>query len=213
MNKKRERIVWNIKDIMSSSRVQEMNLEQEGAYRRALDRFYLDGFLPSDTTELAKRMGKNCTIETAEVVKKMFIPKSGFPNVLSHDYLGKMQDGDEQELVYASSDESKKELLIKTMKLIDEDESIVTFVKERHGLSRAECRNVVNDFLNEKLAVNGYKSYRNADDVRKNFIYHLPYTQIVKEKNTHGKQSFAEANGLNSKSVTSKLFEAWQSRR
>jgi len=57
MNKKRERIVWNIKDIMSSSRVQEMNLEQEGAYRRALDRFYLDGFLPSDTTELAKRIG------------------------------------------------------------------------------------------------------------------------------------------------------------
>ena len=29
---------------------------------------------------------------------------------------------------------------------------------------------IEDDFLNEKLAVNGYKSYRNADDVRKNFI-------------------------------------------
>jgi uncharacterized phage protein (TIGR02220 family) len=67
---------WYPADILSSARVAEMTLEEEGAYRRALDFCWLNGDLPADTERLARVIGKNCTLEVAAVVAKMFLPST-----------------------------------------------------------------------------------------------------------------------------------------
>lgn len=68
---------WYPADILSSARVAEMTLEEEGAYRRALDFCWLHGDLPADTERLARVIGKGCSNEIAAVVAKMFLPKPG----------------------------------------------------------------------------------------------------------------------------------------
>ncbi len=52
---------WYPKDILSSARVQEMSLAEEGAYRRALDFCWLNGSLPADTEKLARVIGKGAS--------------------------------------------------------------------------------------------------------------------------------------------------------
>jgi len=75
---------WYPKDIITSARVAVMTLEEEGAYRRALDFCWLNKFLPADTKKLAMIIGKGCSIEIAEIVKEMFEEKDG---KLSHERL------------------------------------------------------------------------------------------------------------------------------
>lgn len=50
-----------------------MTLEEEGAYRRALDFCWLNGSLPLDPEMLARLIGKNCSAATANTVQQMFI--------------------------------------------------------------------------------------------------------------------------------------------
>jgi uncharacterized protein YdaU (DUF1376 family) len=64
---------WYSKDILSSARVAMMTLEEEGAYRRALDFCWLNGSLPRDPEKLAKVIGKGCSVEVANTVQQMFI--------------------------------------------------------------------------------------------------------------------------------------------
>jgi uncharacterized protein YdaU (DUF1376 family) len=45
---------WYPGDYLSSSRVQRMTLEQEGAYRRLLDYEWMDGYIPDDVPSLAR---------------------------------------------------------------------------------------------------------------------------------------------------------------
>lgn len=68
---------WYPKDVLSSKRVAMMTLAEEGAYRRSLDFCWLHVTLPADLTQLSMIIGKNCTQEIAEVVKKMFEEKDG----------------------------------------------------------------------------------------------------------------------------------------
>ena len=77
---------WYPKDILGSSRVAEMTLEEEGAYRRALDYCWLNGSLPDDEKRIAAIIGKNCTVEIASRVKAMFMPGID-PNRLTHERL------------------------------------------------------------------------------------------------------------------------------
>lgn len=63
---------WYPKDILSSKRVAMMTLAEEGAYRRALDFCWLHKTLPADPAKLALIIGKNCTVEIATAVSKMF---------------------------------------------------------------------------------------------------------------------------------------------
>lgn len=64
---------WYSKDILSSARVAMMTLEEEGAYRRALDFCWLNGSLPRDPEKLARLIGKGCSVEVANTVQQMFI--------------------------------------------------------------------------------------------------------------------------------------------
>jgi len=63
---------WYPKDALSSIRLSMLSLEEEGAYRRALDFCWLHGSIPSDTTKLIRLIGKGCTLEVAEAIKPMF---------------------------------------------------------------------------------------------------------------------------------------------
>ena len=76
-NDKAPAIQWYPKDILSSTRVAMLDLKEEGAYRRALDFCWLNGSLPTDTSQLAKVIGKKCTVKIAEVVKQLFIEVDG----------------------------------------------------------------------------------------------------------------------------------------
>jgi hypothetical protein len=68
---------WYPKDILSSARVAEMTLAEEGAFRRALDFSWLNGSLPADPKKLATIIGKGCTVKIAIAVKVMFSEVDG----------------------------------------------------------------------------------------------------------------------------------------
>jgi uncharacterized protein YdaU (DUF1376 family) len=78
---------WYSKDILSSARVAMMTLEEEGAYRRALDFCWLNGSLPNDPGKLARVIGKGCSIEVATVVQQMFIVDKKNPQQIVHERL------------------------------------------------------------------------------------------------------------------------------
>jgi hypothetical protein len=78
---------WYPKDILSSSRVAEMTLEEEGAYRRALDFCWLHGTLPNDAERLARIIGKGASTTLATVVQSMFEPAPNDPSRLIHPRL------------------------------------------------------------------------------------------------------------------------------
>ena len=63
---------WYPKDALSSIRLSMLTLEEEGAYRRALDFCWLHGSIPADPKLLIRLIGKGCTIEIAEAIIPMF---------------------------------------------------------------------------------------------------------------------------------------------
>jgi uncharacterized protein YdaU (DUF1376 family) len=63
---------WYPKDALSSIRLSMLTLEEEGAYRRALDYCWLHGSIPADPNKLIRLIGKGCTIEIAEAIIPMF---------------------------------------------------------------------------------------------------------------------------------------------
>jgi uncharacterized protein YdaU (DUF1376 family) len=65
---------------MSSERVEFMTLQEEGAYRRALDKAWKEGSIPADPKACAARIGKGCPARIAEVVLRMFSPMPGNPD-------------------------------------------------------------------------------------------------------------------------------------
>ena len=87
MTQKSPSYQWYPKDAISSARIAVMTLEQEGAYRRALDYCWLTGSLPADLDLLARIIGKGCTTETAMVVRSMFTRDSSDRRLLIHDRL------------------------------------------------------------------------------------------------------------------------------
>ena len=78
---------WYPKDILSSSRVAEMTLEEEGAYRRALDFCWINGSVPSDAERLARLIGKGASVLVATVVQPMFIIDVNDPSRMIHERL------------------------------------------------------------------------------------------------------------------------------
>lgn len=78
---------WYPKDILSSARVQEMTLAEEGAYRRLLDFCWLNGSVPSDEKRAARLIGKGATPEIAKVALAMFIAHPTEPDKMIHDRL------------------------------------------------------------------------------------------------------------------------------
>lgn len=87
MTQKSPSYQWYPKDAISSARIAVMTLEQEGAYRRALDYCWLTGSLPADLDMLARIIGKGCTTETATVVRSMFTRDRSNKKLLTHDRL------------------------------------------------------------------------------------------------------------------------------
>jgi uncharacterized protein YdaU (DUF1376 family) len=63
---------WYPKDALSSIRLSMLTLEEEGAYRRALDFCWLHGSIPSDPNKLIRLIGKGCTLEVAQAIIPMF---------------------------------------------------------------------------------------------------------------------------------------------
>lgn len=88
---------WYPKDALASARLSMMTLAEEGAYRRALDYCWINGFLPVDTKQLAMLIGKGCNVKTAERVKEMFVEHEG---KLYHERLDQER---EKQLSYKAS--------------------------------------------------------------------------------------------------------------
>lgn len=78
---------WYPRDILSSARVQEMSLAEEGAYRRLIDYCWLNGSIPSDPERLIRIIGKGATTAIAKVCISMFSPHPDKPERLIHDRL------------------------------------------------------------------------------------------------------------------------------
>lgn len=78
---------WYPADILSSARVAELTLAEEGGYRRAIDYCWLNGSLPVDNKRLAGVIGKNCSVGMAEKIKTLFIPHPTDPTRIIHERL------------------------------------------------------------------------------------------------------------------------------
>lgn len=79
---------WYPKDYLASARVAEMTLQEEGAYRRALDYCWINGSVPADAKRLARMIGKGCSKTLAEKVQKMFFLDHEDDSRMIHDRLG-----------------------------------------------------------------------------------------------------------------------------
>jgi uncharacterized protein YdaU (DUF1376 family) len=65
---------WYYKDYMTDTRVMELTLAEEGAYRKLIDLcFSLGGEITADNKRLMTLVGKECTIEMVKNIKKFFI--------------------------------------------------------------------------------------------------------------------------------------------
>lgn len=78
---------WYPRDILSSARVAELSLREEGAYRRALDYCWLNGSLPNNSDQLAKIIGKGCSKKIADRIALLFKVSPSNERVLIHDRL------------------------------------------------------------------------------------------------------------------------------
>lgn len=78
---------WYPRDILSSMRVQEMTLAEEGVYRRLIDYCWINGYVPSDPRRAARIIGKGATVEMAQVALAMFTPDPNNPDRMYHDRL------------------------------------------------------------------------------------------------------------------------------
>src|ERR1019366_3778521 len=75
------------KDILTSQRVALMSLEEEGAYRRAIDFCWLHGHIPADAKQLSKLIGKGCTPRIARKGIEMFVNMPDDNSKLIHERL------------------------------------------------------------------------------------------------------------------------------
>ena len=94
---------WYPKDILSSVRVAEMSLAEEGAYRRLIDFCWLNGSIPADPIRASRVVGKGCTREIIEAVLPMFTPAPDDPTRLVHDRLEEERRRQEERSVKCSA--------------------------------------------------------------------------------------------------------------
>lgn len=94
---------WYPKDILSSVRVAEMSLAEEGAYRRLIDFCWLNGSIPADPIRASRVVGKGCTREITEAVLPMFTPDPNDPTRLVHDRLEEERRRQEERSVKCSA--------------------------------------------------------------------------------------------------------------
>lgn len=203
MKRKRDKIVWNIKDILSSSRVMQMTLEEEGAYRRALDIFYLTGGLPSDVKELAKVIGKGCSVEVASVVRSMFVEDRTIVNGLTHEYLDKLSA---ENISLGSVEEvsvsKNMDVFVRVCEGMQNDEYVFRLVSYKYAIDKDIFLQALDYFQSYKMATGDISKYESLDQIRKNFINFIPY--FIKQQRENESKSISGLT-TNSKSVTSKL--------
>lgn len=73
--------LWNPGNMLNSERVGDLSPLEELWYRRALDRAYDDKGISSDPAKAATRIGRECTVEAAEkILKIFFVPKPRDPS-------------------------------------------------------------------------------------------------------------------------------------
>lgn len=76
-------------EYLSSARVAQMTLEEEGAYIRALAFCWLSGSIPSDPEQCARMIGKGGSTNVATVVQAMFVKHKSDDTKLVHERLEK----------------------------------------------------------------------------------------------------------------------------
>lgn len=180
-----------------------MTLAEEGAYRRALDIFYLNGSLPADVNQLAKLIGKGCTIQIATIVKSMFQEDRQFVNRLTHDYLEKLPEGFENEMIVMyEADDNRKQMFVQYCESLKTDEFIRQATATTMTLTDDQYQKILQEFVVYKLASGGYKNYKDTNDIRRNLINFIPYSRTLKSLSENGRPY------ANPKSATSKL-EKW----
>jgi uncharacterized protein YdaU (DUF1376 family) len=74
-------------DYLSSARVAEMTLEEEGVYIRLLCYCWSSGSIPADSERCARLAGKGCSIEVVTTVQRSFNEDPADPERLVHDRL------------------------------------------------------------------------------------------------------------------------------
>lgn len=76
---------WEPAKILNSKRVALLSLEEEGAYRRALDYCMLHGSVPRDPEKLARLIGKGCKKKVAAAILPLFIDSEKYPEEVEHE--------------------------------------------------------------------------------------------------------------------------------
>lgn len=218
MEPKRETIEWNMKDILSSTRVNNMSLAEEGAYRRALDYFWKDGYLPNDVNMIAKIIGKDCTLEIATVVKSMFTVSSRFPGQLTHDYVQKLAEpapgnpytGAPLKMIADPvwADQEERDHFKTLVDRIYQDEHWVSNVCGMYKMTENEVFEACEKFKAIKLGTSEFKKILNHEILIKNLFYFMPYA-----KNNQDRPRSSQNGGSTTRATRSEersdSFRSW----
>lgn len=70
---------WYVNDVLRSESIEMLTLAEEGAYRRALDRQWINGSVPADPKKCAEVIGNGCTPKIAERVLMLFVAVKNDP--------------------------------------------------------------------------------------------------------------------------------------
>lgn len=189
-------VLWRPDKILFSKRVQEMDVATELAYRRALDVFYLEGSLPADAALLSVKIGKGCTVETAERIKEMFVLDRRYVGVLKHDFVNIMPE-DEQVIPEVDPQEEtkiKKFLLLK--QLIKGSTMYLESCMQLRRLLPDELNQIIDEFFFAKIIDKEFLKYQSAEcesSLRKHIYNFIPYSEHYKK--SHGNESASNTNG------------------
>jgi hypothetical protein len=115
---------WYVDAVLESERVDAMTLEEEGAYRRAIDKAWKKGSLPADAEICARVIGKNCPTEVAQTVLNMLVPSPTQPGRMISERLEEIRK--EQEAKYKTRSKGGRAAAEKRAKNAQENSAELT---------------------------------------------------------------------------------------
>ena len=105
---------WYVKDVLTSERVELLSLAEQGAYRRLLDKAWMEGSIPSDAKACAAVIGCKCPVKVAAKVLTMFVEMPGRPDRMINIKLEKIRK--EQHKKYNKRSHAGKQNVVKRWK-------------------------------------------------------------------------------------------------
>jgi hypothetical protein len=205
---------WYVDAVLDSERVAMLTLTEEGAYRRAIDRAWKKGSIPSDPEVCAKTIGKKCTPKIAEKVLTLFVPMPGNPERMINAKLEQVRK--EQKRLYLQKSKAGKEGMRKRWKeKASGDNDVITLPNKEREKERRDREDSSNEesVHAQKAAPETKPLIRTLKKSNEQYLADLKsnpaYSHVDVEFELAKAKTWAETHG---RQVTQKFFTNWINR-